>query len=46
MRSAAWKNTMATDHTAGAPPTLGRINLVNIGWIANTSRADTNSVAA
>jgi len=30
----AWKNTIATDHTAGAPPSIGSTILVNIGCTA------------
>src|ERR1700730_2377424 len=46
MSSAPWKNTIATDHTAGAPPSRGSTILVNIGWIENNSTAEPNSVAA
>ena len=34
-----WKNTMATDHTAGEPPRMGRIMRVNIGCTANSRKA-------
>src|SRR3974390_552410 len=37
---------MATDHTAGAPPSRGRIILVNIGCTLNSSNAEMNSVKA
>jgi hypothetical protein len=37
---------MATDHTAGAPPSRGSTILANIGWIENSSSAETNRVAA
>src|SRR5262249_20136739 len=36
---AAWKKTIATDHTCGAPPSRGSTILVNIGWTANRSAA-------
>ena len=36
--SAAWKNTIATDHTDGAPPSRGSTILVNIGCTANKQR--------
>ena len=35
---------MATDHTAGAPPSFGSTIFANIGWIENRSSAETNSV--
>src|ERR1700681_253627 len=34
-----WKNTMATDHTEGEPPSRGSTILVNIGSIWNSSAA-------
>ena len=37
---------MATDHTVGAPPSRGSTILANIGWMANSSRAERNSVTA
>jgi len=45
MSSSAWKNTMATDHTAGEPPRRDSTILVNIGWTANTSAAERKIVA-
>ncbi len=44
--NAVWKNTMATDPTAGAPPSCGSTIFANIGWIENSSSAETNRVAA
>jgi hypothetical protein len=35
---------MATDHTDGAPPSLGNTILVNIGWMAKISSAERKSV--
>src|ERR1700730_17924294 len=35
----AWKNTIATDHTEGGPPSRGSTILVNIGSIWNSSAA-------
>jgi hypothetical protein len=46
MSRAVWKKTIATDHTAGAPPNRGRIIFVNIGCTLNSSIAEMNSVAA
>ncbi len=43
--SAAWKNTIATDHTAGAPPSRGSTILANIGCTANSSAALTKIAA-
>jgi hypothetical protein len=37
---------MATDHTDGEPPSRGSTILVNIGWTANKSAADTKIAAA
>src|SRR5262249_46844583 len=37
---------METAQTDGAPPSLGRVSLANIGCTENRSRADRNSVAA
>ena len=37
---------MAVDQTDGEPPSLGSTILVNIGWTANSSSAETNSTAA
>ena len=34
-----WKNTIATDHTEGEPPSRGSTILVNIGSTANNSAA-------
>src|ERR1700681_2390371 len=34
-----WKNTIATDHTDGEPPSRGSTILVNIGSIRNNSAA-------
>src|SRR5580704_860045 len=34
-----WKNTIATDHTEGEPPSRGSTILVNIGSIRNNSAA-------
>ena len=34
-----WKNTIATDHTEGEPPSRGSTILVNIGSIWNKSAA-------
>src|ERR1700686_4967744 len=34
-----WKNTIATDHTEGEPPSRGSTILVNIGSIRNSSAA-------
>ncbi len=34
-----WKNTIATDHTEGEPPSRGSTILVNIGSIWNNSAA-------
>src|SRR5260370_41395697 len=34
-----WKNTIATDQTAAAPPSRGSTILVNIGWTANSNAA-------
>jgi len=34
-----WKNTIATDHTEGEPPSRGSTSLVNIGSIWNSSAA-------
>src|SRR6516162_5259162 len=46
MNRNAWNVTIATDHTAGAPPSFGKTILVNIGWTANSSMAETKSVTA
>ena len=37
---------MATDHTAGVPPSFGSTILVNIGCTANSSAADRKIAAA
>ena len=37
---------MATDHTAGVPPSFGSTILVNIGCTANSSAADKKIAAA
>ena len=37
---------MQVFHTAGVPPSLGRINLPTIGWTRKSSKALTNKVAA
>ncbi|GEO15806.1 hypothetical protein MAE02_35020 [Microvirga aerophila] len=31
---------MATDQTAGVPPSFGNTSLVNIGWTENSRKAD------
>jgi hypothetical protein len=41
----AWKNTIATDHTAGVPPSLGSTILANSGCTANNSAALTKIAA-
>jgi len=43
--SAVWKNTMATDHTDGAPPKRGSTSLVNIGCTMNKSEALSTTAA-
>src|SRR6266567_6252477 len=40
-----WKNTIATDHTEGEPPSRGSTILVNIGSIRNKSAALRNMAA-
>src|SRR6185312_6443001 len=42
----AWKKTMQAFHTAGLPPSSGRIIFPTIGWTMNSSDALTNSVTA
>src|SRR6185312_5076809 len=42
----AWKKTMQAFHTAGLPPSSGRIIFPTIGWTMNNSDALTNSVTA
>jgi hypothetical protein len=37
---------MATDHTMGAPPSLGSTILANIGCTRNSNSAERSSVAA
>src|SRR5438046_1910771 len=44
--STAWKNTIATDHTEGEPPSFGSTILVNIGCTANSSAAERKIAAA
>src|SRR5262249_54347119 len=39
-----WKNTMQVFHTAGVPPSSGRIIFPTIGWSKNRSAALKNSV--
>ena len=43
---AAWKKTMHVFHTAGVPPSSGRIICAIIGWTTNSSEALTKSVNA
>jgi hypothetical protein len=41
----AWKNTIATDHTEGDPPSNGSAIFVNSGSMENRSSADKKIVA-
>ncbi len=40
-----WKNTIATDHTDGEPPSRGSTMRVNIGCTENSSSALVNTAA-